>query len=133
MRQNLAEEREIHRENLVSLIAPHLLQATSATDVSAIESPLHRHETKLMLFVLQVLVQIQMASTHNSAVKGRTCIRRKNKENLLMYVAKGLQSTASSYLWSLNNNDTSFTTLWFSSRWSWDSKLHQVESIKDWT
>lgn len=34
---------------------------------------------------------------------------------------------------SLNNNDTSFTTLWFSSRWSWDSKLHQVESIKDWT
>jgi hypothetical protein len=76
MRQNLAEEREIHRENLVSLIAPHLLQATSATDVSAIESPLHRHETKLMLFVLQVLVQIQMASTHNSAVKGRTCIRR---------------------------------------------------------
>jgi hypothetical protein len=99
MRQNLAEEREIHRENLVSLIAPHLLQATSATDVSAIESPLHRHETKLMLFVLQVLVQIQMASTHNSAVKGRTCIRRKNKENLLMYVAKGLQSTASSYLW----------------------------------
>lgn len=75
----------------------------------------------------------------------------KAKQSLLLYTGKSdcklriqLQSTSVcletslslcllELCRSLNNNDTSFTTLWFSSRWSWDSKLHQVESIKDWT
>jgi hypothetical protein len=71
MRQNLAEEREIDRDRALSL---YLLLIFFRQLLPLIFLQLNPHCTgmlpKLMLFVLQVLVQMQTASTLNSAVKG---------------------------------------------------------------
>ncbi len=79
MRQNLAEEREIDRDRAsVSLIA-HLLKATIATDVSVIESPLHRHAPKTDAFCGS------SAGTNTDGKHTQLCSQRKDMHQKYRY------------------------------------------------